>query len=81
MADESENFDFLKGTAGDSEIWKWQGYTQITESGGAGQPSRRGQTVFGCTAAHSLHNGCWKEEKANNFQARRVQQKIWEKNY
>lgn len=24
---------------------------------------------FGCTAAHSLHNGCWKEEKANNFQA------------
>lgn len=32
-------------------------------------------------ASQRIHNGCSKEEKANNFQARRVSQKIWEKNY
>lgn len=48
---------------------------------GAGRARGRGQRVFGCTAAHSLHNGCWKEEKANNFQARRVQQKNMRKKF
>lgn len=36
----------------------------------------------GWAAPQRIHyNGCWKDGKANNFQARRVQPEIWGKNY